>query len=180
MAKKYPVGERHWQVYWQFQQRGQTNPVARDKDATAYADNLGLTAEEKTKLAEMFRSLDERRRNKVMAKATREAASWRREPATEKQLAALRRFGTEPKPGLTKGEASRVIFTHSTAAHRIRALVDGAHYAESTMEADFILGRAEEIAERHGIAGQLIAAAAEAAKQKQLSRSRTIAEEATR
>ncbi|PZN03173.1 DEAD/DEAH box helicase [Thermaerobacter composti] len=33
-------------------------------------------------------------------------ASWRLRPASEKQLAALRRWGIEPRPGMTAGEAS--------------------------------------------------------------------------
>ncbi|HEY8414253.1 MAG TPA: DEAD/DEAH box helicase [Thermaerobacter sp.] len=34
------------------------------------------------------------------------SAAWRQRPASEKQLAALRKWGIEPRPGMTAGEAS--------------------------------------------------------------------------
>lgn len=40
-------------------------------------------------------------------------ARWRQEPATEKQLALLRRLGVNTPPGLTRGQASLLITRHS-------------------------------------------------------------------
>jgi len=37
------------------------------------------------------------------------SAGWRGLPATEKQVATLRRLGVDPRPGLTRGEASLII-----------------------------------------------------------------------
>ncbi len=39
-------------------------------------------------------------------------AAWRKEPATDRQLALLRRLGITPPPGLTKGQASLLIDRH--------------------------------------------------------------------
>lgn len=57
------------------------------------------------------------------ARFAAQSAAWRRrnEPATPKQISALRAFGVAPRPGLTKAEASDII-SAVLAARRLRAI----------------------------------------------------------
>src|SRR5205085_1981419 len=63
------------------------------------------TAQEALRLAEGYVQADRR----VVVRLTSADASWRGTPASEKQIAMLRRRKIPIKPGLTKGEASGLI-----------------------------------------------------------------------
>ena len=63
------------------------------------------TADAALQLAESFVKQERRE----VTRLTDNSASWRRQPASEKQLAILRKWRAPIKPGLTKGEASDML-----------------------------------------------------------------------
>lgn len=135
----YPVGRRGKYVYHLVQ--GRKDADSRAKLVEEYTSRFRLTHEEIADLQQQLAALDAQR---AAPKVPLEPPpTWLSEPATEKQIVALAKYGLVAPPSMTKGEARDVLYRAKKEWPKLQKAGDTGGFAE---EVQFDLWR-EEFAE---------------------------------